>query len=81
LPEARAKRKMVLKVKNFKEMVWRGSNGGALKVCNTKAKFHVGITELRLGVSLAKLAQSKERDLSSTKSACETRKVLTIAVL
>ena len=61
LPEPRANRKTVLKVKCFNEASFRGSKGAFVSWCKTRGRFQEGIPLLPLGLSLWKLSRRRVR--------------------
>ena len=61
LPEPKAKRKRVLKVKCFREAPLRGSNGGFVSWCSTRERFQEGMPLRPLGLSLWKLSRRRAR--------------------
>ena len=61
LPEPRAKRKTVLKVKCFSDASLRGSKGAFVSWCNTRERFQEGIPLRPLGLSLWKLSRRRVR--------------------
>ena len=61
LPEPRAKRKTVLKVRCFKDASLRGSKGAFVSWCSTKERFQEGIPLCPLGLSLWKLSKRRVR--------------------
>ena len=61
LPEPRANRKTVLKVKCFNEASFKGSKGAFVSWCKTRNRFQEGIPLLPLGLSLWKLSRRRVR--------------------
>ena len=61
LPEPKANRKVVLKVKCFKDASLRGSNGAFVSWCSTRERFKEGIPLRPLGLSLWKLSKRRVR--------------------
>ena len=61
LPEPRASRKTVLKVKCFSEASFKGSKGALVSWCKTRDSFQEGIPLLPLGLSLWKLSRRRVR--------------------
>ena len=61
LPEPRARRKIVLKVKCFSEASFKGSKGAFVSWCRTSERFQDGIPLLPLGLSLWKLSKRQVR--------------------
>ena len=61
LPEPKAIRKTVLKVKCFKEASFMGSNGAFVNWCSTRERFQEGMPLLPLGLSLWKLSRRRVR--------------------
>ena len=61
LPEPKANRKVVLKVKCFKDASLRGSNGAFVNWCSTRERFQEGIPLRPLGLSLWKLSKRRVR--------------------
>ena len=61
LPEPRAKRKTVLKVRCFSDASLRGSKGAFVSWCNTRERFQEGMPLLPLGLSLWKLSKRRVR--------------------
>ena len=64
LPDPRAKKSTVLKVKCFKEASLIGSNGALFSWCKTSERFQEGMPLLPLGLSLWKLSRRRARFLS-----------------
>ena len=56
LPEPKASKKTVLKVKRFKDSSFRGSKGAFVNYFSTRERFQVGMPLLPLGLSLWKLS-------------------------
>ena len=61
LPEPRAKRKTVLKVRCFRDASLSGSKGAFVSWCSTRERFQEGIPLRPLGLSLWKLSRRRER--------------------
>ena len=61
LPNPRAKRKTLLKVKCFKEASLIGSNGAFVSWCNTSERFQEGMPLRPLGLSLWKVSKRRVR--------------------
>ena len=61
LPEPRAKRKTVLKVRCFRDASLRGSKGAFVSWCSTRERFQEGIPLRPLGLSLWKLSKRRVR--------------------
>ena len=61
LPEPRANRKTVLKVKCFSEASFKGSKGAFVSWCKARDRFQEGIPLLPLGLSLWKLSRRRVR--------------------
>ena len=61
LPEPRAKRKTVLKVRCFRDASLRGSKGAFVSWCSTRERFQEGIPLCPLGLSLWKLSKKRVR--------------------
>ena len=61
LPEPRANRKTVLKVKCFSETSFKSSKGAFISLCRTRERFQVGMPLLPLGLSLWKLSRRRVR--------------------
>ena len=61
LPEPRASRKTVLKVKCFSEASLNGSKGALFSWCKTRDRFQEDIHLLPLGLSLWKLSRRRVR--------------------
>ena len=61
LPEPRANRKTVLKVKCFSEAFFKDSKGALVSWCKTRERFQEGIPPLPLGLSLWKLSRRRVR--------------------
>ena len=61
LPEPRASRKTVLKVKCFSEASFKGSKGAFVSWCRTRESFQEGMPLLPLGLSLWKLSRRQVR--------------------
>ena len=61
LPEPRAKRKTVLKVRCFRDASLRGSKGAFVSWCSTRERFQEGIPLHPLGLSLWKLSKRRVR--------------------
>ena len=61
LPEPRAKRKTVLKVRCFRDASLSGSKGALVSWCNTRERFQEGIPLRPLGLSLWKLSKRRVR--------------------
>ena len=61
LPEPRAKRKTVLKVKCFSEASFKGSKGALVSWCRARERFQLGMPLLPLGLSLWKLSRRQVR--------------------
>ena len=64
LPNPRAKKNTVLKVKSFKEAPLIGLNGALFSWCKTSERFQEGMPLLPLGLSLWKLSRRRARFLS-----------------
>ena len=61
LPEPRANRKTVLKVKCFREASFKGSKGAFVSWCRTRVRFQEGMPLLPLGLSLWKRSRRRVR--------------------
>ena len=61
LPEPRAKRKTVLKVRCFRDAFLRGSKGAFVSWCSTRERCQEGIPLRPLGLSLWKLSKRRVR--------------------
>ena len=61
LPEPKASKKTVLKVRCFKEASFRGSKGAFVSWCSTRERFQEGMPLLPLGLSLWKLSRRRVR--------------------
>ena len=61
LPERRARRKTVLKVKCFNEASFKGTKGAFVNWCRTSERFQGGMPLLPLGLSLWKLSRRRAR--------------------
>ena len=61
LPEPRAKRKTVLKVRCFRDASLSGSKGAFVSWCSTRERFQEGIPLRPLGLSLWKLSRRRVR--------------------